>query len=392
MAKIQSKEFFNDQLAQIAVTPIFSLYARYQYSESGEVYKAEILVAVMPHTQHCFAIALRSQKVGDFIHGLNQAFLFFGRLPKVILSDNLKSYVTRADKYEPEFNELCVQLATYYGIELRATRVRKPKDKASVERSIGISYQRIYAPLRDEVFHSIGQLNIAIMGQLEIHGNEPYQQRPGCRLSEFTAYEYPLMKDLPADLFEIKKSTESKVRRDYHVFIWEEKNFYSVPFQYVGRPSTVVYTSKTVEVFIDNKRVATHTRLLCRDLYRYQTDPTHMPRSHAEWNKARGFNAAYYIGLGRKIGPGTHWAIEHIIRSATHPPQSFNSCIGIIQLAKKYSEERFENACLRCQKIEKVTYRILKNILQKNLDQQDEQGDLFSPPAHENIRGSETYK
>ena len=133
----------------------------------------------MPHTQHCFAIALRSQKVGDFIHGLNQAFLFFGRLPKVILSDNLKSYVTRADKYEPEFNELCVQLATYYGIELRATRVRKPKDKASVERSIGISYQRIYAPLRDEVFHSIGQLNIAIMGQLEIHGNEPYQQRPG---------------------------------------------------------------------------------------------------------------------------------------------------------------------------------------------------------------------
>ena len=346
----------------------------------------------MPHTQYSFVIALPSQKVRDFVHGLNQALLFFGRLPKVILSDNLKSYVTRADKYEPVFNELCVQLAAHYGIELQATRVRKPKDKASVERLVTIIYQRVFAPLRDEVFHSIGQLNEAFTEQLKAHNNEPYQQKPGCRYSEFTSYEYPLMKDLPADLFEIRKSTQSKVRRDYHVFIWEEKNYYSVPFQYVGRPSTVVYTSNTVEVFIDNKRVATHTRLLYRDLYRYQTDSTHMPRSHAEWKKARGFNAAYYIGLGNKIGPGAAWAIEHIIRSATHLPQSFNSCMGIMKLVEKYSEQRVENACLRCQKIDKVTYRMIKNILRKNLDQQDEQGELFSPPEHKNIRGSDAYK
>ena len=361
-------------------------------AKSGEVHKCEILVATMPHTQHSFVIALRSQRVSDFVYGLNQALLFFGRLPKVILSDNLKSYVTRADRYEPEFNALCVQLATHYGIDLQATRVRKPQDKASVERLVTIIYQRIYAPLRDEIFHSIGQLNEAIIEELEVHNNEPYQQRPGCRNSEFTSYEYPLMKDLPPDLFEIKKSTQSKIRRDYHVFIWEEKNYYSVPFQYAGRPSTVVYTSKTVEVFVDNKRVATHTRLLYRDAYRYQTDPAHMPRSHAEWNKARGFNASYYIGLGSKIGPGARWAIEYIIRSATHPPQSFNSCIGIMSLAKKYSEQRLENACLRCQNIDRVSYRMIKTILQKNLDQQDEQGDLFSPPIHKNIRGSEAYQ
>ncbi len=48
---------------------------------SGEVHYCEVLIAVMPHSQHTFAIALDSQKVGDFVHGLNQALLFFGKLP-----------------------------------------------------------------------------------------------------------------------------------------------------------------------------------------------------------------------------------------------------------------------------------------------------------------------
>ncbi len=92
-------------------------------------------------------------------------------------------------------------------------------------------------PLRNEVFHSLAELNEGIKKQLKDHNHRPYQQKPGCRLSEFQKFEYPIMKELPADLFEIKKSTQSKVRRDYHVYIGEEKNYYSVPFQYVARPS-----------------------------------------------------------------------------------------------------------------------------------------------------------
>ena len=109
----------------------------------------------------------------DFVHGLYQAFLFFTGLPQVILSDNLKSYVIKADKYDPEFNELCVQLAAHYQIGLSATRVGKPKDKASVENMVGTVYGRIYAPLRNHVFHSLEELNAAIRQQLSIHNSTP---------------------------------------------------------------------------------------------------------------------------------------------------------------------------------------------------------------------------
>ncbi|MBK8642560.1 MAG: hypothetical protein IPN15_10220 [Saprospiraceae bacterium] len=35
-----------------------------------------------------------------------------------------------------------------------ASRVRKPRDKASVENAVKLAYQRIYAPLRDQIFKS----------------------------------------------------------------------------------------------------------------------------------------------------------------------------------------------------------------------------------------------
>ena len=119
-------------------------------ADTGEVHDCQILVAVMPYSQQTFVYALSSQKVHDFIEGLNQALLFFGKLPEFILSDNLKSYVVKSDRYDPEFNELCVQLASHYNIDLKATRVRKPKDKASVENAVKIIYSRIYAPLQNE--------------------------------------------------------------------------------------------------------------------------------------------------------------------------------------------------------------------------------------------------
>jgi transposase len=81
---------------------------------TGEEHACEVLVAVLPFSQYSFCIALPSQSLADFIHGLNQALLFLGALPKVLLSDNLKAYVSRPDRYEPTFTQLCEQLGAPY--------------------------------------------------------------------------------------------------------------------------------------------------------------------------------------------------------------------------------------------------------------------------------------
>jgi hypothetical protein len=117
-----------------------------------------------------------------------------------------------------------------------------------------------------------------------------------------------------------------------------------------------------------------------------------MPRSHSEWKKSRGYDAAYFLREAKQIGPATHWAIEQTLGSRMHEAQSYNSCKGIFSLGRKHSTERLELAALRCQQVGKTSYSMLKRILRHNLDQVSEQPGLFTSPVHENIRGPETYK
>jgi hypothetical protein len=361
--------------------------------QTGEVHYCEVLVGVLPFSQYSFCIALTSQSLADFIEGINACLFFLGALPKVILSDNLKAYVSRADRYEPTFTQLCEQLGAHYQIDLQATRVAKPKDKASVENAVMQVYRRVYAPLRNEVFHSIEALNQAIERQLIQHNSQPYQKRDGHRRAVFDQFEFPRMRALPPDLFEVKKITRAKVQRNYHVFLGEEKNYYSVPYQYVGKQAQVIYTSKIVEVYVDQKRVTTHKRLFVGGRqYRYQTNCRHMPKEHQEWKKAQGYDAAYFLEQGHKIGPASTWVIQQILLSRIHEAQAYNSCKGILSLAKTYSSERVEQAALRCQKIEKVTYTMIKRILRLKLDQAQEPDKQLSLGLHENIRGANYYQ
>lgn len=219
--------------------------------------------------------------------------MFFGALPKVILSDNLKSYVSRADRYDPKFTQLCEQLGAHYQIDLQATRVGKPKDKASVENAVTQTYRRIYAPLRNEVFHSLEDLNKVVRMKTEEHNRQSFQKKVGSRQSVFEEFEFPVMRPLPSDLFEIKKITKATVQRNYHVFLGEEKNSYSVPYRYVGKRVEIIYTRTRVEVYLNHERVASHQRLfLGGRAYRHQTLEEHMPKNHREWKKAQGYNAA----------------------------------------------------------------------------------------------------
>jgi transposase len=361
--------------------------------QSGEVEYCEVLVAVLPLSQHSFCIALPSQTLPDFIHGLNQALLFFGALPKVILSDNLKSYVTRPDRYDPKFTQLCEQLGAHYQIDLQATRVAKPKDKASVENAVTQTYRRIYAPLRNEVFHSLEDLNKAVSMKTEEHNGQPYQKKAGSRQSVFEEFELPVMRSLPPDLFEIKKITKAKVQRNYHVFLGEEKNWYSVPYQYVGKRVAVIYTSRRVEVYLDHKRIASHQRLfLGGRTYRHQTIEAHMPKNHKEWKKAQGYTGAYFLEEAARIGPATKWAMQEVLISRNHETHAYTGCKGILYLGKHYSSERLEQAAKRCREAGKATYNMLKRILKLKLDQAEEEPKQLSLGLHENIRGPEHYQ
>lgn len=358
---------------------------------TGEVHAVQVLVATLPHSAHVFAIALPSQSTADFVYGLGCALHYFGGVPLTIVSDNLKAFVKRADRYEPDFNDACVQLAAHYGVDLQATRVRKPKDKASVEGAVRVVYNRVYAALNERVFHSLEQLNMALSEQLELLADRPFQKRPGTRRQAF-ATEREHLRPLPSHPFELKVTTRAKVQRNYHVEIGPNHNFYSVPYRYVGRTATVIHSRSMVEIFIGSDRVATHTKRHAHDRYAYTTDAAHLPKSHSEYLAAEGQDGAWYRRWGDDIGPATGWAINEILTNKPFEVQAYRSCQGVQSLARRYGPERLEAACQRCRTAGRARYGMLKNILERGLDRTSDQLELFAPPTHDNIRGPATYR
>ncbi|MBK3518274.1 transposase [Carboxylicivirga marina] len=72
--------------------------------ETGELTPVEVFVAILPNSQYTYVEASYSQKREDMITSMGNTLAYYGGVPKAIVSDNLKSAVTRASKYEPDIN------------------------------------------------------------------------------------------------------------------------------------------------------------------------------------------------------------------------------------------------------------------------------------------------
>ena len=106
--------------------------------------------------------------MSSWINGHVRAFEFFGGVPRIVRPDNLKSGVKSPSYYDPDLNPTYQELAEYYRIAVIPARVRRPKDKASVENGVQNVERWVLAPLRKRTFFSIAEANRAVRKQLEI--------------------------------------------------------------------------------------------------------------------------------------------------------------------------------------------------------------------------------
>ncbi len=358
--------------------------------QTGEYIGCPTLLCTLSATKYFYIEALPNASQEQLYAGLSRALEYFGGVPKNILSDNMKQYVIKSNRYEPQFNDVALEWSNHYQTNLQATRVRHPKDKASVEGSVNNTYYRIYAPLRKIISYSLEELNDNIRKQLSIANNRPFQKREGSRFTDFMSNEKELLMPLPADPYVYKHKIKAKVRKDYHIILGEDKNFYSVPYQFVGQTVIAVYDTNEVSIYLNMKQIAVHKRSYGK--YKYITCKEHLHPRHLAYKDQLGWDSAYFLNIMSKVGPNSTQITQNILSSRPYPEQSFNSCCGLIKLLKAYGNIRFENACTRALLGKSHTYLILKNILENNLDKQ--LSISFNEnyiPIHDNIRGYKSY-
>ncbi len=200
---------------------------------TGAIYQAQIFVAVLGASNYTYAEATLSQKIHDWINSHVRAFEFFQGVPQLVVPDNLKSAVTRADRYEPTLNRSYQEMIEHYSTVALPARPYKPRDKAKVEVAVQVVERWILARLRHQTFYSLDDLNQAIRNLLDDLNNRPFKKLPGTRRSQFEALDKPALQPLPSERYQFSEWQRARVHIDYHVEVLG--HYYSVPHPLVSR-------------------------------------------------------------------------------------------------------------------------------------------------------------
>lgn len=200
---------------------------------SGETYKVYLFVGVLSYSQYTYVEAFLSQNMESWITAHVNMFRFFGGATKMLVPDNLKTGVEKPSWYSPIINKTYHEMSEHYDTAVLPARVRRPKDKPSVEGMVGIASTWIIAALRKRKYFTLEELNQDIWEKLDELNTAPFQKKEGCRQSVFLEQEKALLLPLPSTPYELATWRVATVQLNYHISV--DKMHYSLPYEYIKR-------------------------------------------------------------------------------------------------------------------------------------------------------------
>jgi transposase len=358
-------------------------------TDTGEPIKAYIFVAVLPYSGYAYVEAFLSEDQESWINAHVNAYGYFGGVTRILVPDNLKTGVTKHTRQETVINRTYQEMAEHYGTAVLPARVRSPKDKASVEGSVGVISTWIIAALRNQQFLSLWELNLSIRSKLDEFNAKPFQKKEGSRMSVFEE-ERTFLLPLPEHPYELAVWKIATVQFNYHVAVEGEN--YSVPYEYIKQKVHVRLTRRLVEVFFEGTRVASHPRLSGRP-GQYSTYEEHMPREHQEY---MSWNGERFLNWAGKIGEHTKTVVGLFLSRNQVEQQGYKSCLALLKLSDTYSAPRLEQACRRVLTFtERPSLKSIQTILksgQDKLPRNERVPELPQPSRHGFTRGRDYYQ
>jgi transposase len=355
-------------------------------ADTGEILDAYVFVASLPYSGYSYAEAFMDHNQESWIAGHVNAYSFFGGVTRILVPDNLKTGVIKNTRTEIILNKTYQEMAEHYGTAIIPARVRSPKDKATVEGSVGNISSFILAAIRNQQFFTLKELNTVIRERLQAYNRKPFQKKEGSRATWFTE-EQSYMLPLPLNPFELAVWKVATVAFNYHIAVDEQ--YYSVPHDYIKRKVDVRITRNTVEVFIDGTRLCSHISLHGRK-GQYSTQEAHMPPNHqkyVQWNGER------FRQWAVKIGQNTAAVVESILTGYKVEQQGYRACMALLKLSDTYSPERLESACIKAfSYMPRPSYKAIQAILKTGQDKISEES---ATPVEQDefgfTRGSDYY-
>lgn len=343
-------------------------------ADTGENLGAYVFVAALPYSGYSYAEAFLTQNQEAWIAAHVNAYSFFGGVTRILVPDNLKTGVIKNTRAETVLNKAYQEMAEHYGTAIIPARVRSPKDKATVEGSVGNISSFILAAIRNQQFFTLKELNVVIRERLHAFNHKTFQKKDGSRATWF-AEEQSYLLPLPLNPFELAAWKIATVAFNYHIAVDEQ--YYSVPHEYIKRKVDVRITRNTVEVFLEGTRLCSHVRLYGRR-GQYSTQEVHMPPNHQQYIQ---WNGERFRKWAVKIGQNTAAVVESILTGYKVEQQGYRACMALLKLSDTYSPERLEAACVRAfSYMPRPSYKAIQAILKTGQDKISEESSAPAEP------------
>jgi transposase len=320
-------------------------------NEIGEKKKAYVFNMRLSYSRLDYYEIVQDQKVETFIRCHEKAFEYYKGVPEYIKIDNLKAAILEAHFYEPIYQEMYKKFAQYYGFKPIPCRVCEPQEKGKVES--GIKYVKNSFFLGRK-FENINEANKQLKKWLEkkcnerVHGTTREKPR-----DLFEREEQKILKKLPIERYRNPEVGKRLVYTDCHVYI--KYNYYSVPYEYVGKEVEIEIENNLVKIFYEYKEIAVHSLIIEKG--KFSTKKSHYPKYKNHLGTE--YQESYAVKMG-KIGGN---ALAFFNATVEKNPVAWNRIIsGILSLTKKYKSEIVEAACKRALYYQALQYSMVKNI------------------------------
>lgn len=319
----------------------------------GRTQKTWAFRIVLSHSRKAYSEAVFRQTTDAFIRCLENAFRHFGGVPRLLVPDNLRAAVSRADWFEPELNPKVREFCRHYGTVMVPTRPYSPRDKGKVENAI--KYLKNNA-LKGRQFESLNAQNRFLLdwesriADQRIHGTTRQQV---ARLFE---RERPFLSPLPQGIFPCFQEAQRMVHRDCHVEV--ERAYYEVPEEYLQRQVWVRWDGRTVRVYNDRmEQIAIHAKAAPG---RFQEIEQTTSRSRLMGVER---SASWLVATALKVGPRCGaWAQAVLVNRGV---EGIRPLCGLRQLVRKYTACELEKACGQALELGQFHLRDVRSLLDR---------------------------
>lgn len=336
---------------------------------TGEVRTMYALLCTASNSRHQFVWPCLQQTYEDVIDGLEAAWCFFGGVFPILLPDNMSAIVKQADAVEPVFTDAFVEYSQARGFEIDPARVRKPKDKARVERQVRYVRGDFFA---GEDFRSVAEARTAARKWcLEDAGTRVHGRTRRQPLAAFEADEKALLLPAPEERYDEPRWSQHHVGRDHAVVV--DYALYSVPYTLGECELRVRSDRQTVKLYLKAQLVKIHPRQprggTCIDANDLPPGKAALATRDAssliEQAKRHGEHVGDYA---RRLAEGPlPWSrLRHVYR--------------LLGLARRFGDAVTDEACARALEVDVVDVTRIQRMLEKGLVQRGLLSSAAPPP------------